>query len=148
MHFALERRLKTFYLLLTTLLSYGYWILIIQLSKKYDFFVYLIPVFRLIGHVSFLVISVNQNKIEEEDLELPLQLLIEEVYLALSYFLDIIFMSPSLWTTQFIYTPIFTVTYVLQKSMRFDMTTIEVQVAIAILAFLITIFGISTYYFI
>ena len=82
-----------------TVLSFGVWIIIIQLSKRHDCFVYLIPVYRLIGHISFLVISVNQNKIEDTDLKLPLQLLIEEVYLALSYFLDIIFMSPSLWFT-------------------------------------------------
>ena len=98
------------------------WILIALFSKRWDSYIYLLPVYRILinsifilnlGELDFSNNECNYGKIY--------QLMLELFYFSFGFFADIILLSPTLGFTTLIYGPIFVVGNLIIMNDRFDM---------------------------
>ena len=95
-------------------------------SKKSDRFVYLIPLVRLMINGIYLIIT---REIEFQENQCTYDtvfiLTLDESFFGLSYFYDIVLLSPGMNMTLLTYTPIFIGSHVLQVLIRFHPTDLQ-----------------------
>ena len=122
------------------------WILIILISKFRDWFVFIIPIFRIFVNIGILIGRFKSVPNEEGPKQI-ITVLMEEFFLDFCFFWDIFLLSPSMKITTFVYTPIFLISYMVQKYNRLDFKQDDVLTFSILYALAISAVGNLVYYF-
>ena len=122
------------------------WILIILISKFRDWFVYIIPIFRIFVTTGVLIGRFKSSPNEEGPKQI-ITMLTEEFFLDFCFFWDIFLLSPSMKVTTFVYTPIFFISYLVHKFNRLDIRQDDNLTFSLLYALSISAVGNLVYYF-
>ena len=89
-------------------MNFALWALIMFIASKHDYFVYIIPIWRIVLNI-FIVFWVSKPG-QDDTSNKEFWIITREIILVASFYNDLIFLSPSLTQTQLVHTPIFLIT--------------------------------------